>query len=332
MYPKRRSVVAAGVGLFASPTVELVHAANAVCRIGVLTLGAPDRQDPVWLTFTAEMSRLGYVENRNLTIETRFARPDGKDLDDLAAELVALQVDVILAVAGTPSVMAAKKATSTIPIVMLSAVEPVRDGLVDSLSRPGGNVTGNSIVGLELLVKRLQLVAEAVGSPARIAYLGSARSRSMPHFDEYLAAMAAAARHYGAQFHPALLRSIDEIDDAFDRMSREHADALVLDNPAIFYVLGARIAALAARHRLPAIGDARRLAEAGLLMTYGVDYRDLARKLAGFVDRILKGAKPSETPVEQATRFDMVVNLKTARMLGLTLPQSTLLRADEVIS
>lgn len=308
------------------------QAGSTPYRIGVLALDSPTRQDPVWQTFTAEMSRLGYVENRNFIVELRLARADGKDLDSLAAELAALKVDVILAVAGTPSVLAAKKATSTIPIVMLSAVEPVRDGVVSSLSRPGGNVTGNSIVGLELLVKRLQLVAEAVGHPTRIAYLGSVRSRSMQHFEEYLAAMTAAARQYGAQVQPMLLRSIDELDETFDRVARERADALVLDNPAIFYVQGARIAALAARYHLPAIGDARLLAEAGLLMTYGVDYRDLARKLAGYVDRILKGSKPSELPVEQATKFDMVVNLKTANMLKLTLPQSILLRADEVIS
>lgn len=166
---------------------------------------------------------------------------------------MALKVDLIFTASGTPGTLAAKKATATIPIVMLSSAEPVRDGLINSLARPGGNVTGSSIFGLELLVKRLQLIAEAVDKPTRIAYLGSSRSASMRHFDEYQTALAAAARSVGAQLQIEQVDAIENLDSAFENMVRQRVDALVLDNPTVFYVNAKRIAGLVAKHRLPAM-------------------------------------------------------------------------------
>jgi putative ABC transport system substrate-binding protein len=235
---------------------------------------------------------------------------------------MAFKVDLILA-AGGPAVHAAKRATQTLPIVAFASGDPVVQGLISSLAHPGGNVTGNSVFDDELIVKRLQLIAEAVGGkPARIAYLGT--------FYPGLQALPA-VRSHGAQFHVVLLKSIDQLDEAFESMARLRVNALAIENSAVVFVNADRIAALAARYRLPAIGEFRQLAEAGLLMSYGVDYVDLAHKSAAYVDRILKGANPGDLPFERATRFEMVVNLKTAKALGLTIPQAILMRADETI-
>lgn len=331
MSHQRRPIVISALALLTTPGIAMPQPTGRVYRIGVLALAAPSANATLWNAFVAELARRGYDQGRNLAFEWRYPGKDARSLDVLAAELVALRVDVIFTTSGTPGTLAAKKATTAIPIVMLSAAEPVRDGLVASLARPGGNVTGNAILGLELLVKRLQLIAEAVGQPARIAYLGSSRSLSMRHFAEYQTALAAAAQTIGAQLQIEHVDSVDRLDSVFEGMVQKRVDALVLDNPAIFYVNSKQIAGLATQHRLPTIAEGRAFAEAGLLMTYGLDYVDLILKAASYIDRILKGANPGDLPVEQASKFEMIVNLKTANALGLTVSRSLLLRADEVI-
>ena len=331
MSHQRRPLVISALALLATPGIAFPQATERVYRIGVLGLAAPSTDARLFDAFVGELARRGYDQGRNLAFDVRYPGKDGRSLDVLAAELVALRVDVIFTTSGTPGALAAKKATTAIPIVMLSAAEPVRDGLISSLARPGGNVTGNAIFGLELLVKRLQLIAEAVGKPTRIAYLGSSRSLSMRHFAEYRTVLAASAQAIGAQVQFEHVDSIEGLDTAFESMVQQRVEALVLDNPGIFYVNSKRIAGLAAKHRLPAIADGRAFAEAGLLMTYGLDYVDLILKAASYIDRILKGANPGDLPVEQATKFEMIVNLKTANALGLTVPRSLLLRADDMI-
>ena len=250
---RRRPLVLGALTLLAAADRAITQPTSKVHRIGVLGLAPPSANPPIWNAFIAELARRGYDEGRNLAFEIRYPGKDGHSLDLLAAELVALKVDLIFTASGTPGTLAAKKATATIPIVMLSSAEPVRDGLINSLARPGGNVTGSSIFGLELLVKRLQLIAEAVDKPARIAYLGSSRSASMRHFDEYQTALAAAARSVGAQLQIEQVDAIENLDSAFENMVRQRVDALVLDNPTVFYVNAKRIAGLVAKHRLPAM-------------------------------------------------------------------------------
>jgi putative ABC transport system substrate-binding protein len=330
MKSQRRNLVVATSTLLALPSISFSQSAKHY-RIGVLALEETRVQEPIWDAFLTEMARLGYVQGRNLTIERRFSARDGRNLESLAVELAGLKIDLLYAAGGTPSVQAAKMATSDIPIVMLTSAEPVRDSLVASLSHPGGNVTGNAIFGLELLIKRLQIIAEIMGNPGHIAYLGSRRSTFMRHFDEYRIALASAAQALGTELHIFVVESINDLESVFAAIERQRVDALVLDNPAIFFVHLERIAALVSRHRLPAIGDGRAFADAGLLASYGTDYLDLARKSARYVDRILKGSKPSDLPVELATKFEMIINLKTAEALGLNIPHSMRVRANEVI-
>lgn len=261
---QRRPLIVSGMALVAVPRLVIAQTPARVWRVGVLVPAGSSLQLAPWGAFIAELSRLGYVEGRNLAFEICHAGQNSRSLDNLAAELAGLKVDLVFAAAGTPSVRAAMKATTSIPIVMLSSAEPVRDGLVASLARPGGNVTGNSIFGLELAVKRQQLISQALGKPSRIAYLASSSSRSLPHLEEYYAALTAAAKADGAQFEPTLLQSMGDLDAAFERIARQRPDALVLDNPAVFFAQAERFAALATRYRLPTIADGRGFAVAGL--------------------------------------------------------------------
>ncbi|MDM0049802.1 ABC transporter substrate-binding protein [Variovorax sp. J22R115] len=285
---------------------------------------------PILNEFMAELARRGYREDVNLKIVRRNAALDGRNFDRMALDLVEQRPDLIVTTAGTASVQAAKRATSTIPIVMLSSVEPVRDGLVSSLARPGGNLTGNSLNGIELLVKRLQLIADIV-RPKRIGYLGIQRSAFMRHFDEYMAAIASAAQAHGAELQTFIPNSLDELPAVFADMKRREVQALLIDNPAVFYMNASRIARMVVGERIPAIAEGRAWATSGVLITYGIDYLDLARKAVAYVDRIAKGAKPQDLPVEQATRFELVINMKTANALGVEIPQRILLLANEVL-
>jgi putative ABC transport system substrate-binding protein len=299
-------------------------------RVGMLAYEESQETAPLASAFLREMSRRGHQEGQNLEIIRRDVKITRPDFDHAAQDLVEERPDVIVAMAGTPSIEALKKKTATIPIVMLSSVEPVRDGLIASLGRPGGNVTGNSINGIELLVKRLQMIADIV-RPKRIGYLGVMRSTFMRHYDEYQGALASAAKAINAELHVFTADTVDDLPAQFEAMMARGIQALDLDNPAIFYVNHRRIAEMITSSRIPAIAEGKAWAASGLPISYGVDYVDLARKSAVFVDKILKGARPADLPVEQATRFQMVINLKAAKDLGLTVPKRMVLLADEVI-
>ena len=326
----RRRFVAAVSAVLAMARASAQPAAKTY-RIGILGINPPNPQALASDPFTSELRRLGYIEGRNLVIHGRFSGADASRLEGLAAELAALPVDVIVTFSGTSGAVAARKATATIPIVMMTSADPVRGGLVASLAHPGGNVTGNAIFGLELAQKRLQVLAEAVGKPTRIVYLHHRNMRSLSGSEAFKATLTNAAHGLGVQLQPIEVDAVDDLEPAFEAMAKQRVDAVLIDNFAFFSRNSGRLAALALQHRLPSVAEGRDFAEAGGLLTYGVDYDDLARKTAVYVDKILKGAKPAELPVEQASKFVFIVNQKTARVLGLAIPQRVLLRADEVI-
>ena len=320
-----------GLAFLGLPGIAVAQPADKTYRIGVLALPGLKGGSQTWDALVSDLAKRGYVEGRNLGFEIRHSGTSGHDLEGLAAELAVLKVNLILAAAGTASVKAAMRATRTIPIVILSSAEPVLDGLVASLAHPGGNVTGNSIVGSDVIVKRLQLIAETVGTPKYIAYLARRASTSHAHYDLYQAALGAATRAVGAGLQTVLVDEIGDLEGAFDGMVRRHVQALVIDDDSRFLYNAEQIVALSVRRRIPAIAAFRRYADHGLLMTYGVDYKDLIHRTASYIDRILGGANPGDLPVEQASKFEMVVNLKAARALGIKVPRAVLQRADELI-
>ena len=261
-------------------------------------------------------------------IEYRWAEGRFDRLPDLAAELVRLKVDIIVALA-TPAAAAAKNATETIPIVMIGVGDPAGIGLIASLARPGGNVTGLSFsVGPEIIGKGLELLKETVPKVRRVAILSNPANPAQPLA---MREVNVAARSLGVQLQLLEARGPNEFDGAFAAMAKERVGALLVVADGLFILHRTRLADLAARSRLPAIYGYREHVEAGGLMSYGSSLRDLWRRAATYVDKILKGAKPADLPVEQPTKFELVVNLKTAKALGLTIPQSVLVRADEVI-
>jgi len=330
---KRRTLIvgAATLAALAAAGASFPQAASKVYRIGILSVElAADPTDPGWVAFIDEMGRYGYVEGRNLIFIRRASDKDLQRFEALAVELVGLKVDLILSTAGAAT-RAAKKVTSTIPIVMVGSSDPVRDGLVASLARPGGNVTGNSYQSREVELKRLQILAEAIGRPTRLAYVIYRPDRSLPTMADQLAAMAAAARALGAQFVDFDVEDGDHLHLAFQQMVRQRVDGVVIHNMAAIGLDLDALGPLALRYKLPAITGARDDSESGVLLSYAVSFADMFRKSARYIDKILKGAKPADLPVEQPTKFELVINLKTAKALGLTIPQSLLLRADEVI-
>jgi len=268
------------------------------------------------------------MEGQNIAIEPRWAEGQYDRYPALAADLVSLKVDVIVAQGGAAT-QAAQQATRTIPIVMSLVLDPVGSGLVPSLARPGGNVTGTSFMGPDLVGKQLQVLKEVVPKVSRVALLmNPANPASAPMLRE----AEAAARALGVRLQVLEARDPQEIDSAFAAMTRERAGALLIFPDPIFGNQRRQIAELAAKRRLPAMhGGSPEYPEAGGLMVYSPNILDLKRRAATYVDKILKGAKPAELPVEQSTRFDLVINLKTAKALGLTIPQSLLLQATEVI-
>ncbi|MDM0047736.1 ABC transporter substrate-binding protein [Variovorax sp. J22R115] len=276
-----------------------------------------------------ELARFGFVEGQNLTVFPSFIGRDGTTAETAASNLLPLRVDAIYVVAGTAGVQAARLATSTIPIVMLTSSDPVGDGLVASLRQPGGNVTGNAIFGPELLAKRLQILVEITDRPRRVAFLTTTRSpyAFRPKNQQYLAA---AAQRMDTSAQVFLIDSIDEIDSVIAEIGRLRLPVLV-DTTSLFYIHAKRLGELVVQNRLPAIGDGRRYAEAGFLASYGQDYHDLARKCARYVARIFRGADPKELPVELATKFEMFLNLRTAATLGVTVPRSLIFGATAVI-
>jgi len=272
---------------------------------------------------------LGYAEGKNITIEYRFAEGKLERLPDLAAELVRLKVDLIVAAGGTPAILAAKNATSAIPIVFPTVGDPVALGIVASLARPGGNITGLTIRVPEFSGKQLELLREVVPRARRVAVLGQeANTANALTFEE----MQPVASAFGLELHHIKVQRSNDLEDAFSKMmGTVRATALLIQAASFFNDNRKRIADLATRSRLPSIYDAKELAEAGILMSYGADRSYLYRRSAIFVDKILKGAKPADLPVEQPTKFELVINLKTAKRIGLTIPPNVLARADKVI-
>ena len=317
-------VIGLVLALALAPLVAEAQPAEKLARIGYLSLGTAADTPRALLQGLRE---LGYVEGQNLVIEYRYAEGKAERLPDLAAELVSLKVDVIVA-GGTPPPLAAKRATTTIPIVMTSAGDPVGSGLVASLAKPGGNVTGLSTFTRDLAAKRLQLLKEVVPLVSRVAVLWNAAN---PYAVLNMRETEAAARTLGLQVQSVEVRGPDDIETGFSTAIRWRAGAFIVVDDPFTYLHRTRIADLAARNQLPAMYGFRQYAEAGGLMAFGTSLADLSRRAATYVDKILKGAKPADLPVEQPTKFELVINAKTAKALKLTIPPSVLLRADQVI-
>ena len=331
MRVERRVFVVGTLALLAAPLAAQAQAAWKVPRIGYLAGGWPsDPPNPAGQAFREGLQELGYVEGRNILLERRFAGGRVDRYPDLVAELVRLPVDVIVA-PGTAAAQAARRATATIPIVIVLAGNPVGDGLITSLARPGGNVTGTTSVSAEIAGKYLELLREAVPAVSRVAVLWNPLT---PPHTMHVKETEAAARTLGLTVQPVSVRRPDEIPGAFATMSRVRADGLIVLSDPMFdgsYRERMRIVELVAKNRLPTIYSIRELAQTGGLMSYGPSQPALFRRTATYVDKILKGAKPADLPVEQPTKFELAINLKTAKALGLTIPPAVLARADEII-
>jgi len=329
MMERRAFLSTLAIGLLAAPLAAEAQSAGKVWRIGILSGYSPTSPEAarVWEGFLQGLRELGYVEGKNILIEGRYSEGRHERLPALAAELVRLKVDVIVA-GGGPAPDEAKRATSTIPIVMANNADPVGSGLVASLARPGGNVTGLSLVTPDLVGRQLQLLTEAIPGVSRVAVLSNPTN---PHHRLSLREAEVAARPLRLRLQILEARAPSDFAGAFSAASRERAGALLVVLDVMFFAERTRLAELAAKHRLPLTGGLREYAEAGGLLTYGPNLRDSFRRAATYVDKILKGAKPADLPVEQPTKFELVINLKTAKVLGLTIPPSLLQRADQVI-
>ena len=319
-------LVTLALALLAVPLVTKAQPpAGKTARIGYLSF----RSGPSQLeeAFRQGLRELGYAEGQNMAIEYRWAEFKPDRASTLAAELVRLKVDVIVATGGPVPATAAKRATTTIPIVF-TVSDPIGIGLVTRLGRPGGNLSGLNILTVEPNAKRLELLKEAVPGVSRVAVLANPAN---PGSAEAVKELEGSARVLRVKLHVLEARERQMIDTAFAAMARERAEALLVMNDPMFMTQRERIVDLAAKHRLPGIFEFREFAEAGGLLSYAANLADMYRHLATYVDKILKGVKPGDLPVEQPTKFELVINLKTARALGLTIPPSLLLRADQVI-
>jgi putative tryptophan/tyrosine transport system substrate-binding protein len=320
----RRAFIVAGVAALAAPLAAGAQQAVRARQVGWLALVPQPR---LRAEFLRGMRELGHIEGLAYVLHERYAKDVVDRLPALAAELTQLNVDVIVAEAAV-AVRAAQQATTTIPIVFITG-DPVEMGFVHTLGRPGGNLTGIANLTLELYVKRIELLKDAVPTVRRLATL---QVPALADPDRTRRAVQDAARSVGVEALPITFVSrVEELDQAFAQTARTRADALLVSANPFFNIHRDRIVALATRHRLPALYEFRDFVEAGGLMCYGADMTEVYRHLATYVDRIFKGASPSDLPVEQPTKFELVINLKTAKALGLTIPQSVLLRADQVI-
>jgi putative ABC transport system substrate-binding protein len=295
-------------------------------RIGYLTLRAsPSESDKAFLQ---ALQKLGYIDGQNITIQYRWAAGKVENLPKLAEELVGMQADLIIA-ATTPAVQAAKSATSTIPIVMTGSADPVGSGLVASLARPGGNVTGMSSMLPELAGKRLEVLKETIPKLSRVGFLAHGRD---PAHRLFVKEAQEAGEKLGIHIQPAVVHNSDEIEDALSALIKTRTRALIVQTLFVGNVDdGRRIAELAMGHSLPTVSDGNRFAELGGLLFYGPRHFENILRAAVYVDKILKGAKPAELPVEQPTKFEMVINLRTAKQIRLTIPPNVLARADRVL-
>jgi putative ABC transport system substrate-binding protein len=324
---ERRAFVAGTVAFVGAPVAAEAQQTAKIARIG--WLGDRPAAGPRLEAFFQGLRDLGYVEGRNVVIEYRYAEGKSERYPALAAELVAHKVDVIVA-ANILAALAAKQATRTFPIVFVGAGDPVTSGLVTSLARPGGNVTGLSSLAPELVGKRLELLKQAIPGITRVAVLWQPGDGERTEKD-MLKGAEVAARALGVLPQFVEARGPADFDRAFSDMTRARAGALTVFGSAIFNNERRRLVDLAAKHRLPAVYTSRDSVDAGGLMSYGPNVPDLWRRAATYLDKILKGAKPADLPVEQPTKFELVINVKTANALGLTIPSSVLARADEVI-
>jgi len=314
------------LGTLSAPLAAEAQQAGKVPRIGFLYYGSPG-PSPELDAFRQGLRELGCIEGQNIAIEVRFASGRVERLPELAAELVRLKLDVIVT-PGTPASVAAKQATSTIPIVFAGVADAVGAGLVANFARPGGNITGLTGISAELGGKRLELLKEVAPKASRVAVLYNPADRSNVLVLKELQESAPALR---LTLQPLAVRGPGEFEGAFVAMSRKRAHALFGAAGILTTEHRKAIVDLAAKRRIPAMWGERQFVEAGGLMSYAVNFSDQVRRAATYVDKILKGAKPGDLPVEQPTKFELVINLKTAKALGFTIPQSLLLRADEVI-
>jgi len=323
---RRELLVALGASAIAAPLAAQAQRPAKPARIAVLAIGSPETNGYYIELIKQRLRELGYVEGKNAVFEIRWALGKAERLPELAHELVALKPDVIVTTRDS-SALVAQRATTTIPIVFASSGDPVASGLVKSLARPGGNVTGVASLAIDASPKLLELLLAVVPKLSRAAVLWNPDSVN----PGWLKNLQAAAQNLSVNLLQMDVQVPAEIENAFARMTREHAEGVIVENHVSFLFERRQIAELATRHRMPSVCLIREYVEAGCLMCYGQTSVASFRLAAAYVDKILKGAKPGELPVEQPNVFELVVNLKTAKALGLTIPQSLLLRADEVI-
>ena len=317
----RRAVISGlSLAILAAPLAVGAQQPAKVPRIGILSADAASTREEA---FRQGLRDLGYVEGQHVAIESRYADGRFEKLPGLATELVRLNVDVIVA-SPTEAIRAAQGATKTIPIVMAFSGDPVGSGIVAQLGHPGGNITGLTTMAAELTAKRLEFLKAIAPTISRVSFLAN---QATPK--QFVSEVEAAGRVMGVHVSAVMVQGANELDRTFSAMAKGAVDGLVVD--LVLHEYRRRIADLAIRHRFPAVSGPREFAAAGGLMAYGPDYRDLFRRAATYVDKILKGVKPADLPVEQPTKFELVINLKTAKALGLTIPPSILLRADQVI-
>jgi len=323
---RRALLLGASAALLAAPLAAPPRAAGNGPRVGFLFYGAPG-PSPELDAFQRGLRDLGYLEGQNITVDYRFAAGELQRLPALAAELVRLKVNVIVA-PGTPASMAAKNATSTLPIVFVGVADAAGAGLIASIARPGGNATGLTSISAALGGKRLELLKVVAPKATRVAVLYNPADQSNVLV---LTELQKSSRALGLTLQPLAVRGPGEFEGAFASMSRERAQALFVAAGVLTTEHRKSLVALAARSRIPAMWGERQFVEAGGLMSYAVDFYDEIRRSATYVDKILKGAQPGDLPVEQPTIFELVINLKTAKALGLSVPQSLLSRADQII-
>ncbi len=327
MNNRRQLLLALGATALASPLSPFAQPTTKVWRIGFLTTFPPDN-DLRFEVFKQQLRDLGHVEGKTITIDYLSAEGKYDRLPDLAAELVRRNVDVIMSAGGTPAVTAARNATRTIPIVFAGVSDPVGQGIVASLARPGGNITGATIQSRDVATKWPALLKEIVPSAKRIAILSNPANSSVP---AEIQAMQVVAKTLRLEVAVVNARAPAEFDKAFAEIARDRPAGLIILTDPLFITEAARLMTLAAKHRLPTMGGNNAFPESGGLMSYGANLLDVVRRAAILVDKILKGAKPGDLAVEQPTKFDLVVNMKTAKAPGLKIPNSVLLQATKVI-
>ena len=329
MLTRRKLLAGLGLGAFA-PAFPLLAQQDKVRRIGYLALRSRStlsNPEPFYDAFVQGMRELGYIEGKNLVIEWRFADGKSDRVPGFAAELVRMKLEIIVTHANIAT-EALQRATSTIPIVSVPITEPVERGFAASLARPGGNITGLSLMAVDLSPKQLELLKTVMPAFSHVAVLVNPDNPGHP---TVLKTIQATARQFGIKVLPVNARTAEEIEHGFSLMTRERANAGISMSDPFFTGQRRQIAQLASQHRLPMMYGQREYVEAGGLMSYGANIADIYRRGAVYVDKILKGAKPSELPIEQPTKIHLAINRKTAKALGLTIPQELLLRADEVI-